>query len=109
MEKYNDKQNAQGVYIIFAVAQMILLAIMYTILYAAFRATQLSVEKYNLNAFTAFAPTIILFIAVPILMYRTRKMFREGRMMVAILWMMSLLSVFLVGVMMHVSNISGVS
>ncbi len=109
MEKYDDKQNAKGVYIIFAVAQMILLAIMYTILYAAFRATQLSVEKYNLNAFTAFAPTIILFIAVPILMYRTRKMFREGRMMVAILWMMSLLSVFLVGVMMHVSNISGVS
>ena len=109
MEKYDDKQNAQGVYIIFAVAQMILLALMYTILYAAFRATQLSVEKYNLNAFTAFAPTIILFIAVPILMYRTRKMFREGRMMVAILWMMSLLSIFLVGVMMHVSNISGVS
>jgi len=109
MEKYDDKQNAKGVYIIFAVAQMILLAIMYTILYAAFRATQLSVEKYDLNAFTAFAPTIILFIAVPILMYRTRKMFREGRMMVAILWMMSLLSIFLVGVMMHVSNISGVS
>ena len=109
MEKYDDKQNAKGVYIIFAVAQMILLAIMYTILYAAFRATQLSVEKYNLNAFTAFAPTIIIFIAVPVLMYRTRKMFREGRMMVAILWMMSLLSVFLVGVMMHVSNISGVS
>lgn len=109
MQKYDDKQNAQGVYIIFAVAQMILLAIMYTILYAAFRATQLSVEKYELNAFTAFAPTIILFIAVPILMYRTRKMFREGRMMEAVLWMMSLLSVFLVGVMMHVSNISGIS
>ncbi len=109
MQKYDDKQNAQGVYSIFAVAQMILLAIMYTILYAAFRATQLSVEKYELNTFTAFAPTIILFIAVPILMYRTRKMFREGRMMVAILWMMSLLSIFLVGVMMHVSNISGVA
>ena len=109
MEKYDDKQNAQGVYIIFAVVQMILLALMYTILYTAFRATQLSVEKYGLNEFTAFAPTIILFVAVPVLMYRTRKIFLQGRMLVAILWMMALLSVFLVGIIMHVSNISGVA
>jgi len=106
MQKYDDKQNAKGVYIIFLVAQMILLALMYTILYAAFRATQLAVAEYGLNAFVAFAPTIILFIAVPVLFYRTRKMFLQGRMMVAVLWMMSLLSVFLVGIMMHVSNIS---
>ena len=109
MEKYDDKQNAQGVYIIFAVVQMILLALMYTILYTAFRATQLSVEKYGLSEFTAFAPTIILFVAVPVLMYRTRKIFLQGRMLVAILWMMALLSVFLVGIIMHVSNISGVA
>jgi len=109
MEKYNDKQNAQGVYIIFVVVQMILLALMYTIFYATFRATQLSVEKYDLNIFIAFAPTILGFIAVPVLLYRTRKMFLQGRMMVAILWMMALLSIFLVGIMIHVSNISGVS
>jgi len=109
MKTYNDKQNAQGVYIIFAVVQMMLLALMYTILYAAFRATQLSVEKYQLNEFTAFAPTILLFIAVPVLLYRTRTIFRQGRMMVATIWMMSLLSIFLVGIMIHVSNISGIS
>jgi len=109
MEKYNDKENAKGVYVIFAVAQMILLALMYTILYAAFRATQLSVEKYELNEFTTFAPTIILFVAVPVLMYRTRKIFLQGQMMVAVLWMMGLLSVFLVGIMIHVTNISNVS
>ncbi len=106
MQKYDDKQNAQGVYIIFFVVQMILLALMYTILYAAFRATQLSVEKYDLNAFTAFAPTILVLVAVPVLLYRTRKIFLQGRMMVAILWMMALLSVFLVGIMIHVMNIS---
>ena len=106
MQKYDDKQNAQGVYIIFFVVQMILLALMYTILYAAFRATQLSVEKYDLNAFTAFAPTILVLVAVPVLLYRTRKMFLQGRMMVAVLWMMALLSVFLVGIMIHVMNIS---
>jgi len=109
MQKYDDKENAKGVYVIFAVVQMILLALMYTILYAAFRATQLSVEKYELNTFTAFAPTVILFVAVPVLMYRTRKMFLQGRMMVAVLWMMALLSVFLVGIMIHVTNISGVT
>ena len=109
MEKYNDKQNAQGVYVISVVVQMILLALMYTILYAAFRATQLSVEKYELNAFIAFAPTIIVLVAIPILLYSIRKIFFQGRMMLAVIWMMSLLSVFLVGVMMQVSNISGVS
>ncbi|SFV52004.1 hypothetical protein MNB_SV-8-1039 [hydrothermal vent metagenome] len=108
MEKYDDKQNAKGVYIIFAVVQMILLAIMYTILYAAFRATQLSVEKYGLNEFTAFAPTIVLFVAVPVLMYRTRKIFLQGRMMMAVLWMMALLCVFLAGIMIYVTNISQV-
>jgi len=106
MEKYNDRQNTQGVYIIFVVVQMILLVLMYTILYAAFRATQLSIEKYELNAFTAFAPIIIVFVAVPVLLYRTRKIFLQGRMMVASIWMMALLSVFLVGIMMYVSNIS---
>jgi hypothetical protein len=85
---------------------MILLALMYTIVYASYRATELAVEKFQLNALTAFAPTLIIFIAVPVLLYRTRKMFRQGRMMEAILWMMALLSVFLVGLLMHVSNIS---
>jgi hypothetical protein len=109
MQKYDDRENAKGVYIIFAVVQMILLALMYTVFYAAFRATQLSVEKYNINEYVAFAPTILGFIAVPVLLYRTRKIFLQGRMMAAVAWMMALLSVFLVGVMMHVSNISGVS
>ena len=109
MQKYDDKQNAKGVYIIFAVVQMILLALMYTIVYAAFRATQLSVEKFDLNTLTAFAPTIIVLIAIPVVLYRTRKIFRQGRMMEAILWMMALLTIFLVGLMIHVTNISGVS
>jgi len=109
MQKYSDKENAKGVYIIFAVVQIVLLAMMYAIVYAAFIATKLSVEKFGLNEVTAFAPTIIVFIAIPVLLYRTRKIFLQGRMMEAILWMMALLSVFLVGLIMHVSNISGVS
>ena len=109
MKKYSDQENAKGVYIIFAVVQMILLAMMYTIVYASFRATQLSVEKFELNEVTAFAPTIIVFVAIPVVLYRTRKIFRQGRMMEAILWMMALLSIFLVGLMIHVTNISGMS
>jgi len=106
MKKYTDEENAKGAYIIFAVMQMILLAIMYTIAYAAFKATQLAVERYGLNEVTAYAPTIIVFIATPVLLYRTRRIFKEGRMLVASLWMMALLSIFLVGLMIHVSNIS---
>ncbi len=109
MQKYSDKENAKGVYIIFVVVQMILLALMYTIVYASFRATQLSVEKFTLNEVTAFAPTVIVFIAVPVVLYRTRKIFRQGRMLEAVFWMMALLSVFLVGLMIHLTNISGMS
>ena len=109
MQKYDDKKNAAGVFIIFAVVQMILLALMYSIVYASYRATELAVAKYELNEVTAFAPTVIVFIAVPVILYRTRKIFRQGRMMEAVLWMMGLLSVFLVGLMIHVTNISGIS
>ena len=106
MKKYTDEENAKGMYIIFLTFQMILLAVIYSIVYASFRATQFAVEKFNLNELTAFAPTVIIFVAVPVLFYRTGKMFRQGRMMVAVLWMMALLSVFLVGLLMHVNNIS---
>ena len=108
MKKYSDEENAKGVYIIFAVVQMILLAVMYTVVYAAYRATEHAVEEYQLNEVTAFAPTVIAFFAVPVLLYRTRKIFLQGRMLEAVLWMMALLSVFLVGIMMHVTNISGI-
>jgi len=107
MQKYDDKQNAKGVYLIFVVAQMLLLAVMYTIVYAAFVATHLAVDKYSLNVVSAYAPTVIVFLAVPFLLYRTRKIFLQGRMMLAVIWMMSLLSIFLIGIMLHVSNISG--
>ncbi len=108
MQIYDDKQNAQGVYIVFAVVQMILLALMYTIIYASFRATQLAVEKFDLNAFMAYAPIGIVTVAIPVLFYQTRKIFKQGRMMLAVLWMMALLSVLLVGLMIHVTNITGV-
>jgi hypothetical protein len=107
IKKYDDKQNAKGIYILFVVAQMLLLAVMYTIVYAAFIATRLAIEKYSLNAVTAYAPTVIVFVAVPFLLYRTRNIFLQGRMLEAVIWMMGLLSIFLVGMMMHVNNISG--
>ena len=62
MKKYTDEENAKGVFIIFAVVQMILLALMYTIIYAAYKATQMAVEKYDLSEIPAFAPTVIMFL-----------------------------------------------
>jgi hypothetical protein len=109
MKPIDDERNARGVYIIFVVVQMILLALMYTIVYASYLATEVSIEKFGLNAITAYAPTAIVFVALPLVLYKTRQVFRKGDMMVAISWMMALLSIFLVGLMLHVSNISGVS
>jgi len=109
MKIYDDTQNAKGAYIIFALIQMILLALMYMIVYTAYRATLLCIDKYDLNTIMALGPTVIVFIATPVVLYKTRKIFLQERRMVAITWMMALLSVFLVGLILHVSNISGLS
>ena len=106
MKIYNDEQNAKGIYMIFVVVQMSLLILMYSIVYASYRATELSVEKYHLNAFTAFAPTLIIFIAIPLTLHKTRILFRKGRMMFATMWMMALMALFFVGLMLHIMKIS---
>jgi hypothetical protein len=109
VKKYSDAENAKGILIIFVLFQMILLALMYTIVYTTYRVTEQCVAKYDLNPIVAFAPTVIVFIATPLVLYKTRSIFRQGRMMEAIIWMMALLSIFLVGLMLHVNNISGLS
>jgi len=109
MKMYSDKENAKGVYIIFASVQMMLLALMYSIVYTTYKITVACVERYDLNAIMAFAPTVIVFITTPMVLYKTRMVFRQERRMVAISWMMALLSIFLVGLLLHVSNISGIS
>jgi hypothetical protein len=109
MKMYSDEENAKGVYIIFATVQMILLAFMYSIVYTTYKITMACIERYELNAIMAFAPTFIVFIATPLVLYKTRTVFRQERRMVAISWMMALLSIFVVGLMLHVSNISGIS
>lgn len=109
MKPISDEENARGVYIIFAVVQMILLALMYSIVYTAYKVTVVCLERYELNTVMAFGPTVIVFIATPLVLYKTRSVFLEERRMVAISWMMALLSIFLVGLMLHISNISGMS
>ncbi|SFV68565.1 hypothetical protein MNB_SV-13-661 [hydrothermal vent metagenome] len=107
MKPISDKDNARGVYIIFAVIQMILLALMYSVVYTSYKITEVCIERYELNAIMAYAPTIIVFIAIPLVLYKTRSIFLQERRMVAISWMMALLSIFLVGLMLHMNNISG--
>lgn len=109
MKMYNDEENAKGVYIIFAVVQMILLALMYSIVYASYKITMVCIERYDMNAITTLAPTVIVFIATPLVLYKTRLVFRQERRMLAISWMMALLSIFLVGLMLHMNNIAGVA
>jgi hypothetical protein len=62
-----------------------------------------------MNAIMALAPTFIVFVATPLVLYKTRSVFLQERRMVAISWMMALLSIFLVGLMIHVNNIAGVA
>lgn len=109
MKIYNDEQNAKSIYIVFVVVQIVLLILMYSIVYASYRVTELSVAKYHLNAFEAFAPTLFIFIAIPVTLHKTRKLFRKGRMMFATVWMMALMGIFFVGLMLHSMKISATS
>ncbi|HHD79123.1 MAG TPA: hypothetical protein ENK98_05755 [Epsilonproteobacteria bacterium] len=56
MKKYSDEENAKGVFVVFSVVQMILLALMYTIVYASYRATKMALDKYGLSQISVFAP-----------------------------------------------------
>lgn len=109
MKIYDDKTNAQGVYIIFAVIQMMLLALIYSIIYTTYKITEECILRYDLNTIMAQGPNMIVLLATPLVLYKTRIIFRQERRMVAISWMMALLSIFIVGLMLHVSNISGIS
>ncbi|MDQ7084787.1 MAG: hypothetical protein Q9M36_07565 [Sulfurovum sp.] len=109
MKIYNDEQNAKGIYIVFLVLQGMLLLLMYSIVYASYVATQSAVLLYGLTPFTAYAPTVIVFLAVPVVFMKTASVFRQERRMVAVSWMMALLSIFLVGLMLHLMNITKIS
>jgi len=99
MQTYDDKQNQSGMRVIFMVAQMVILAIVYSVIYTSFKAVQFTIEKFDGSA-SMYLPIVIAMIVFPVLLYRYRQMFYAGKMLLASIKMMA--SAFLIVILLYV-------
>ena len=106
MQKYDDTKNKNGMKFIFMIGQMVVLLVVYTIVYTSFRAVQYGIEKFELNMVMYF-PVALAMVVFPILLYRYRQMFNEGKMLGAAIWTMASASLIIVLLYIYVVQIVG--
>jgi len=106
MQKYDDTQNKNGMKILFMIAQMVVLLVVYTIIYTSFRAVQYAIEKFELSVVMYF-PVALAMVIFPVLLYRYRQMFAEGRMLAAAIWTMASASLIVVLLYLYVVQVVG--
>jgi hypothetical protein len=106
MQKYNDKSNQAGMRVIFMIAQMIILSVVYIIVYTSFKAVEFAIDKYNLTLLM-YVPVIVAMVIFPVLLYRYRQMFNAGKMLVATTWMMASASITVLLLYIYIVQITG--
>jgi len=84
-----------------------MLLIVYGFVYTSFVAVELAVAKYNLT-FMVYLPEVLALLVYPVVLYRTRKMFQQGKMLRAVGWVMGWASVIIVLLYTHLSQLIGV-
>jgi len=105
METYNDKSNEAGMRVIFMIVQMFVLSIVYLFIYSSFILVQLAVAKNGVSEVMYF-PILLAFALFPILLYRYRKMFNQGKRLVAFAWMMGTASLLIVMLLAYITQFS---
>ena len=106
MEYYNDKTNQAGAKVIFMIAQMIVLSIVYIFVYTSFLAVQYAIAKYGISPVMYF-PVVLALVVFPVLLYKYRQMFNAGRMLIASTWMMATASLTIVLLYVYIAQITG--
>ncbi len=106
MEHYNDEKNKAGAKVIFLFAQLIVLGIVYIFVYTSFLAVGYAIEKYDASVVMYF-PVLVATLVFPILMYKYRQMFHQGKMLVATIWMMATASLTIVLLYVYIAQITG--
>jgi len=106
MEKYNDQQNKSGMRVLFMFAQMMVLSIVYIFVYTSFLAVKYAIDKYDVSPVMYF-PVFVALVVFPILLYKYRKMFNAGRMLLATTWMMGTASLTIVLLYVYIAQITG--
>jgi len=106
MQYYNDKQNQAGAKVIFMIAQMAVLLVVYIFVYTSFLAVGYAIEKYDVSPIMYF-PVFVALVIFPVLLYKYRKMFNAGKMLVATTWMMATASLTIVLLYVFIAQITG--
>lgn len=105
MKKYDDKSNLAGMKIIFMVAQMFILLVVYAIIYTSFLAIQYAVNLYGVSQIMYF-PVFVALVIFPILLYKYRQMFNAGNMLVATVWTMGAASLVIILLYVYVAQVT---
>ncbi len=106
MQKYDDNTNRSGMKIIFMLAQMLVLSIVYIFVYTTFLAVGYAIDKYDISPVMYF-PVFVALVAFPVLLYKYRQMFNAGKMLIATTWMMGTASLTIVLLYVYIAQITG--
>ncbi len=104
MQYYNDKSNESAVKVLFIFFQMFMLLVVYVFVYTSLIAVKMAIVQYNLT-FMVYLPEIIALIGYPVVIFRTLKIFKTGKRLSAIAWMMAWASVIIVILYAHLSQL----
>jgi len=104
MQYYNDKDNQTTSNIIFMIFQMFMTFIVYGFIYTSLMAVKITIVKYNLT-FMTYLPEVISFIAYPVILYKTRQMFKKDKRLRAVAWVMGWSSLIIVFLYAHLSQL----
>ncbi len=106
MEHYNDEKNKAGAKVIFMIAQLAVLSVVYIIVYTSFLAVGYAIEQYDVSPVMYF-PVFVALVIFPVLLYKYRQMFNAGKMLVAVIWMMATASLTIVLLYVYIVQITG--
>ena len=104
MKYYNDNDNQAGSNVLFMIFQIFMLLIVYGFVYTSFIAVKLAIAKYDLTVMT-YLPELISFIVYPVVLYKTRQMFRQAKRLRAAAWVMGWSAVIIVFLYAHLSQL----
>jgi len=106
MQHYNDEKNKAGAKVMFMLAQMVVLSVVYIIVYTSFLAVGYAIEEYDVSPVMYF-PVFVALVIFPVLLYKYRQMFNAGKMLVATTWMMATASLTIVLLYVYIAQITG--
>ena len=104
MQYYNDKSNDAGANVLFMLFQMFMVMTVYGFVYTSMVAVKMAVVKYDLTVMT-YLPEFIATLGYPVVMFKTLKMFKSGKRLRAVAWMIAWASVIIVALYLHLSQL----